>query len=270
MSAPVTSTGVDVTAYLDEWLVQAPEMELALVFTGAGRRRSLLWGAILNQWLIAIFEPGDAGVAHAKLSWWAQAMAEAPAKAQHPLIAAFASECGNAVEIGMWQGLHQAAAQLVAQEASPTDVAALIDSRLDLARAIVAIELALWPQAGAGDASSVARSLILWQWRWRTQGEVARVGMLPLNLLARHGLRATEAYGELATAAASVRLFWQDLAGELLRLATPQVGPRLRRICTRLDSLALKRLQRGHAQPFPASGLAVLWQCWQGGRGTPA
>ena len=30
MSAPVTSTGVDVTAYLDEWLVQAPEMELGL------------------------------------------------------------------------------------------------------------------------------------------------------------------------------------------------------------------------------------------------
>ena len=129
---------------------------------------------------------------------------------------------------------------------------------------------ALWPQAGAGDATSIARSLILWQWRWRAQGELARVGLLPLQLLARHGVRSSEAYGEPASAPTAVRAVWQDLAGELLRLPTPHAGPRLRRIGTRLDTLALKRLQRGDAKPFPTSGLAVLWQCWQGGRGTPA
>ncbi len=270
MNDAVAESLPEVSAYLDEWLAQVPEMELALVFTGAGRRRSLLWGAVLNQWLISLFEPSDTGVAQAKLSWWAQAMVEMPAKAQHPLIAAFAHDGGNAVDIGMWQGLHQAAAQLAAQEASPADVSVLMDSRQGLARAIAAIEQALWPQAGAGDATSIARSLILWQWRWRAQGELARVGLLPLQLLARHGVRSSEAYGDPASAPTAVRAVWQDLAGELLRLPTPQRGPRLRRIGTRLDTLALKRLQRGDAKPFPTSGLAVLWQCWQGGRGTPA
>ena len=270
MSASAAEPTADVASFLEDWLTQSPEMDVALVFTGTGRQRSQLWGAVLNQWLGAIFSPSDTSVALAKLSWWAQAIVEESEPSAHPLVAAFLRQCVPAIGVAHWQGLHDAAAQLAALDASPGDIDAMIASRLPVARAIVEIEQALWPQAGAGDAVAVARSLVLWQWRWCVHAEGTRVALVPLQLLARHGVRLNEAFVDPVERSAPVRAVWQDLAGTLLSVPAAIHGPRLRRIRTRLDVLSLKRLHSGHAQPFPASGLDVLWQCWQGGRGTPA
>ena len=50
----------------------------------------------------------------------------------------------------------------------------------------------------------------------------------------------------------------------------PLAGPRLRRIRSRLDALALARMREARADPFSASGFGLVWQGWRAARGTPA
>lgn len=264
MNSDSGSTALD--SHVEKWLAQEPEMEIALVFAGAGRQRARLWGALENEWLDAVFGLSDPGVAQAKLAWWGESLAVAGSG--HPLVHAFAQETGDAVPAALWQAVTDAALALAGLDTAPADVAALISSRLPLAAALVAVETALWPQAGAGDAQALARSLILRQWRRHRIGELPQPGWLPLQLLARHGLRAQAAYAH-EDMAASNRLF-ADLAAALLALPAMAAGPRLRRVRTRFDGRILARLSRGHAKPFSEAGLVVLWQCWRGARGVPA
>lgn len=253
-------------SHVDKWLAQAPEMEIALVFAGTGRQRARLWGALESEWLDAVFGVSDPGVAQAKLAWWGESLAVAGSG--HPLVDAFVQEVGDAVPAALWHAVTDAALALAGLETSPADVATLVSSRLPLASALVAVETALWPQAGAGDAQALARSLVLRQWRRHRRGALPQPGWLPLQLLARHGLRAQAAYAQ-EDAAASRGLF-ADLAAALLALPALPAGPRLRRLRTRLDGRVLARLSRGHTRAFSEAGLAVLWQCWRGARGVPA
>lgn len=168
----------------------------------------------------------------------------------------------------MWHDVAHAALELATLDVSPADVSALLATRLPLARALAALETALWPQAGAGSADALARSLVLYQWRGHRHGRTPQPGWLPLQLLARHDLRA-QAVHEGRDLAASRPLFF-DLATALLADAAPLSGPRLRRIRSRLDALALARLRDGHVAPFSASGFGLVWQSWRAARGTPA
>ena len=264
MTEDATSTAVD--SHVGKWLTHEPEMEIALVFAGAGRQRARLWGALLNEWLDAVFDVSDPGVAQAKLAWWSESLTVAGSA--HPLVHRFAQETGDTVPATLWLAVTDAALALAAVDTSPADVAALVSSRLPLATALMAVETALWPQAGAGDALALARSLVLRQWRRHRSDALPQPGWLPLQLLARHGLRAQAVYaGEDEVAS---RALFADLAAALLALPALPAGPRLRRIRTRLDGRALARLSRNHAKPFTGAGLALLWQCWRGARGVPA
>lgn len=264
-SSDVTQVGV-IDSHVAKWLAQEPEMEIALVFTGAGRTRARLWGALVHEWLEAIFGLPDAGVAQAKLAWWGESLASTDSA--HPLIQAFRQDVGTGVTASHWLALTDAALALATLERSPADVSALLASRTPLASALIDIEAVLWPQAGAGDVPSAARSLVLHQWRRHRAGEMPQPGWLPLQLLARHELRAQAAY-QLEDRPACGRLF-SDLASALAQAPAPPAGSRLRRIRTRLDQRTLTRLQAGRERPFPSSGFAVLWHSWQAARGVPA
>lgn len=251
-------------SHVAKWLAQEPEMDIALVFTASGRAR--LWGALMHEWLDAVFTLSDPGVAQAKLAWWGESLASTDSA--HPLIQAFRHEARDAVTASHWRALTETALSLSTLDASPADVAALLTSRLPLAAALVDIETALWPEAGAADVPTTARSLVLHQWRRHRAGEIAQPAWLPLQLLARHELRAQSAYALEDTAACN-RLF-SDLAAALLQTKSKPAGSRLRRIRTRLDERALARLWVGRKPPFLASGFGVLWHSWQAARGVSA
>lgn len=254
--------------HLGLWLMREPEMDVGRVFAGRGRSLATLWNAVLVEWLEATFMLSDPGVAQAKLAWWGEALLQPPDVAEHPLLRAFLSESAGVVAAAGWRALTNAAITLTALEASPGDVSALLASRHELARAVVAIEDVLWPQCGTGDPVAVARSLLLWQWRWHEPGETARPPWLPLQLLARHGLRTQAAYaGEDDEVHARLLA---DLADAVLGLPVREAGPRLRRIRTRLDGQSLRRFAARHPRPFPVSGFGLLRDCWRAARGVPA
>ncbi len=265
MTPEPAALGEDSRSHIAKWLAREPEMETALLFAASGRLLAALWGAVLDAWLEACFMPSDAGVARVKLAWWGEALGQTSAESAHPLVRAFAVDGGDAVPAALWADLAHSALDLVALEGHPTDVPALVGSRMALAHALVNVESALWLAAGPGDVGAVARSLVLWQWRQHRRERDPRPDWLPLQLLARHGLRAQDAYADLADPAAVPLL--ADLAEALLDCPCAPRGPRLRRARTRLDTLALRRLRAGHPQPFPASGFGVLWQSWRAGRG---
>lgn len=254
--------------HIEKWLALEPEMETAQVFAGGTRRRAMLWGALLNELLEAVFDLNDAGVAQTKLGWWGQALAEASAQSPHPLVRAFAAEPGAQAQVQRWQDVAAAAMHLSTQEDSPGSVEILLATRWPLAEALVALEDELWPEAGPGNADAVARALVLNQWRRSPLGVLPRLGWLPLQLLARHGLRAQDVHARVPAGASAALL--SDLASALLALPVVSSGPRLRRIRTRLDTQALQRLQQGHRRPFPQAGLGVLWHCWRAARTAPA
>lgn len=262
----VDATNAAVDSHVGKWLTHEPEMEIALIFAGAGRQRARLWGALLNEWLDAVFDVSDPGVAQAKLAWWGESLALVGSA--HPLVHAFVQETGGTVPATQWRTVTDAALALATLDASPADVTALVADRLPLATALIAVESALWPQVGGGDALALARYLVLRQWRRHRRDALPQPGWLPLQLLARHGLRAQAVYaGEDEV---SSKALFADLAAALLALPASPAGPRLRRIRTRLDEQALVRLSRNQANSFSGAGLAVLWQCWRSARGVPA
>lgn len=257
---------VDATeSYVAKWLTHEPEMDIALVFTGADRPRARLWGALLNEWLEAAFELSDSGVAQAKLGWWGEALAQASADSAHPLVRAFALEVGDAVAPALWRDVAHAVGELSTLDTTPVDVGALLESRMPVAKSLSVIEARLWPRAGDVDAQALARHLVLRQWRRHQNDRIAQPGWLPLQLLARHGLRLQEAYTQ--SDAAPTQALRVDLANALAAVSLQRGGSRFRRIRTRLDDLALARLGGGGKQSFPRGGFAVLWQSWRAARG---
>lgn len=267
--SPLTQSVDDVLdSHVRKWLANEPEMETALLFAGASRDLAALWGALLNEWLDALFGRSDSGVAQVKLGWWGEALALASDASPHPLVRAFALAGGGVAGAARWQAVTLAALELLSRETSPANVEDLVATRLPMAQALVAVEDALWPQAGSGDAQVLARYLVLWQWRRHRPEQTPQPGWLPLQLLARHDLRAQAVYQRRDDAAAAA--LFADLADALLQVRPTAAGPRLRRVRTRFDELALERLRRHHRQPFPASGLALLWRSWRAAAGVPA
>ncbi len=257
-----------VDSHVAKWLHQAPEMDVALPFTGAGRARARLWGALLSEWLDALFGLTDLHVAEVKLAWWGEALSMPAEEAPHPLVQALGQTTNQAVSAAQWQTMAEAALRLLGRETSPADMNALIQVRLPLAQALNEVETTLWPQTGPGNAQAVARNLVLEQWRRHHHQADVQPAWLPLQLLARHGLRARAAYA-MEDMAASQHLL-ADLATTLASIPVTEAGPRLRRLRTRLDSRILLRLGAGRKHAFALSGFSVPWQCWRAVRGVPA
>ncbi|MCX7563533.1 hypothetical protein OS176_08265 [Xanthomonadaceae bacterium XH05] len=268
MSADHPAIAVDaVDSHIAKWLAVEPEMEVALAFAGAGKRRAMLWGALLNEWLDATFDLSDAGVARVKLAWWGNALQTASIESPHPLVRALVEAWDDRVAVAPWVALTEATVELLEIDDSPRDVDALIAIRRSMAQALGEVERVLWPNSGAPDTMGLIRSLLLRQWRGHIPGRLPQPGWLPLQLLARHDLRMQAAYDGLGTDAC--RALLSDLATELLACPAGLTGSRIRRIRTQFDALALSRLQSARAQPFRIGGFRSVWGSWRAARGAP-
>lgn len=257
-------------SFVDKWLQLEPEMEPALLFAPAPERAlAACWGALQNELFDAIAEPRDSGVAQVKLAWWGEALSRgAEQGASHPLVRAlFAHAAAVQVPGADWQALVRAALDLGADESTPADMAAALRVRLAYARALGRIEAALFAATATdGLADAIAVGLLLRQLRGALRGRRARIAFVPLQLLARHGQRASGFDPQRldATGAALVT----DLATALLATLPPRVqGAAMRRCRTAFDRRILGSIAaRPVAVGAGLSRWAALWTAWRAAR----
>ena len=266
-------------------------MEVALGFLPASERDlASCWGALQNELFDAITQPRDSGVAQVKLAWWGEALVRGSAQsAAHPLVRAlFAHDIATRVPAAEWQALVHAALQLGAEESSPADLAAALRVRGDYAAAVARIDDALSArhpdQAIHSDPASIATAaartadaaraiavgLLLKQLRAALHGRSARHPFVPLQLFARHGLRASD-FDPLHPDDAG-RALLADISQALAaQLPVTPANAAARRCRVALDRRLLQQL---HARPTAASATlsrwSALWTAWRAARAAPA
>lgn len=260
----------EAASFVAKWLEAEPEMAVGLTLLPAAERRlAALWGALLNEITQATLLLRDAGVAQAKLSWWGHALAQEAAASEHPLLRAlFAETAVAAIPAQAWARTAHAAIELAALDHAPADVDAVIAARLPLAESLAVLETYLWPSQSPR-AQDIAISLVLRQWRHGTHGEAPRPAFVPLQLLARHGLRMQALHD--APHAQAARALFADLSSALLKThGGAAQGSRLRRIRGRFDAQLLERFVRSDVAPFRLPRLACLWWAWRAAASLPS
>lgn len=263
-------------SFVDKWLRDEPEMDVALGFEPAATRDlAACWGALQHEIFDTAIHARDTGVAQVKLAWWGETLGRgAPQGAAHPLVRALHAHPAAAdVPPAAWQAWIRAAHELGAEEDAPSDVAAALALRQHWARAAVSIELRLFDLApdDAGQAATQASAvgLLLRQLRGALQGRTARVPLLPLQLVARHGLRRA---AEPDADDPAQRAAFADLA-QALAAAMPGAvrAPRQRRCRVAFDRRLLHALA---SQPGAAHTqlprLRALWTAWRAARAAQA
>jgi hypothetical protein len=244
--------------FVEKWLAREPEMRFAdPFFAPVDRARARAWGALLHELRESMFELGDPGVARAKTAWWAEELLRAQAgEPRHPVTASLPSDAP-------WQALARAIVALPADAERSATTAEAIARLEPAARAMCAVEAALFgAQADADAARSVAAHWLLHRLpRGLADDDLAR---LPMHLLARHALTA----GDLPTAKS--RPLLRDWGAELLAAAPLPLSPAtafFRRARHRLDRQRLRALART-GLPSPPSPPGALWQAWRAARGS--
>jgi hypothetical protein len=269
MSSPATAAAT--AHFVEKWWRREPEMRIAAVFSaradaGADARadaelRFSSWGALLHELREALFELSDPGVGAAKRGWWAEELQLiSQARPRHPLGEALASLPD--AQAAPWTGLALAVAGGAVDERS-ADTAQALAALRPLAQSTLAVENALFRVRDAGEGVADALA-VHWLLHRLPAGLAEEDGArVPMHLLARHGLTATQ-LGEAPGA------LLRDWAGELLQ-ALPERGQGafLRRARQRFDAARLRKLAGGDAGPTdhePAQ-LATLWRAWRAARG---
>lgn len=243
-------------AFVAKWQQREPEMHLAEVFCPAsGRLRFRAWGALLHELREALFELSDPRVTGIKTGWWAEELIAMPnGQARHPLTQAL---------LGIdapWQALGRALLAHTDAEVRAGDTAQAVELLLPAAKAVLAVEAAVF---SAGMPENAARSLAVhWLLQRLPQGlagdDQARI---PMHLYARHGLTAAE------VAAGQGEALLRDWAGELARVCPgPLCGAALiRRSRQRFDQARLQRLASGRGFTEPPAP-STLWRAWRAAR----
>lgn len=231
--------------FLDKWRQRWPEWPVAEVFVPAPQRElAVAWFALLQEFEDAMNIAGDPLPADAKLAWWGEELRDwSRRRSRHPL--------GRLLEprAAPWEGLAEALPTLVEARSQPADGTAAFEGWRSFARAQVAVEAALFGEAGAPVAAAPARdawqTAVVAQWlaiRWMGTGASA-VPVAP-------GLAEAAWAGHL-------RAHWP------LRLVAAPVPVRLR------SALLRARLQRFRgldAGVPPLSPLATVWLAWRAAR----
>lgn len=258
-------------SFVDKWLVQEPEMEFALLFVPApARALAACWGALQNELFDAMSQPRDAGVAQVKLAWWGEALARgAGDAAAHPLVRAlFGHAAVGRVPADDWRTLVHAALQLGTHDATPVDVPDALRVRTAYAEAIVDLDAQLFAATPSnGAAAAVSVGLLLRQLRAALRGRAARVPVVPLQLLARHGRRAA-AFDARPLDAAGASLL-ADFARALETSLPHGVGGSAMLRCRgRFDGRLLRAIAaRPAAESAELSRWNALWTAWRAARG---
>lgn len=264
--------------FIDKWLAVQPQQRVALAFVDGRHYPGHVALAALEQELLgAAYGIREPQVATAKLNWWAEELAGAPASGgRHPLTQVlFDDERAHAMASNLWLAPVLAAmAQL--EQGTAADFAAQIEAAMPLHGALAALETAWWygAEASSARASRVAVLNHLLYALLRMQQDADRDRLpLPMTRLARHGLSRAQlrSHGVARQQAIKAQLddllaSWTEsvtLAGPLsvFRALESRHASKLAQRAARAgDSLAV--LQAGQSR----TGLATSLQAWQAAR----
>jgi phytoene synthase len=264
--------------FIDKWLAVQPQQRIALAFVDGRRYPGHVALAALEQELLgAAYGIREPQVATAKLNWWAEELAGAPASGgRHPLTQVlFDDERAHAIASELWLAPVLAAmAQL--EQGTAADFSAQLAAAMPLHGALAALETAWWygAEASAERAARVAvlNHLLYALLRLEQDAERDRLP-LPMARLARYGLsraqlRTASAARQQAITAQLDDLLasWKGaaaLAGPLSvfrALESRHAGKLAQRAARAGDALAV--LHAGQSR----TGLATSLQAWQAAR----
>ena len=232
------STALD--SFLDKWRTHWPEWRVVEVFVPESQRLlAVAWFSLLQEFADGMNIAGDPLPADAKLAWWGEELRDwQQQRSRHPL--------GRVLEPhrAPWFELAEALPVLQRLRERPRDAAEVDELVRPLAKAIAAVEAALFC------ASSSAESVQVIQAQWLfARLESAGVAALPLQMPV--GVEASQ-----AAWAKHLRQQWPTLKG----------GAIARRLWS---ALALSRLQRfttAEAGTAPLSPASALWRGWRAAR----
>lgn len=241
--------------FVAKWYAREPEMRLAEVFVPRPEKPGYrLWGALLHTLRETAFELSDRSVTEIKSAWWAQELlALAKGRASHPLT--------STLPVALpWSGLARALVQIGFSDRRPAGPDDAVAALMPLSQTIIEVESALFGAAAAQDAT-VSLAVHLLAERLRVGLGAEDAGMVPLSLLARHGVPAS-------ALAASGRLpVLRDWAGALLERA-PETLPGaslFRQQRAAFDRVRLRRLAAGRAEAAASPVLTVI-RAWRTAR----
>jgi phytoene synthase len=264
--------------FIDKWLAVQPQQRIALAFVD-GRRHPghIALAALEQEWLGAAYGIGEPQVAAAKLGWWAEELAAAPASGgRHPLTRVlFGDPRAQAISPRQWLAPVQAAiAQL--EQGTAADFPAQRDAAMPLHGVLAALETAWWygPLASPERAAQVAtfNHLLHALLRLEQDTEGDRLP-LPMARLARHGLSRGQLRARSDAREQAIReqlgdllSHWRHAAAlpgplSVFRAVESGHGSALARRAMRADD-ALAALQDGQ----PRTGLATALQAWRAAR----
>ena len=264
--------------FIDKWLAVQPQQRVALAFVDGRHYPGHVALAALEQELLgAAYGIREPQVAIAKLNWWAEELAGAPASGgRHPLTQVlFDDERAHAMASNLWLAPVLAAmAQL--EQGTAADFAAQIEAAMPLHGALAALETAWWygAEASSARASRVAVLNHLLYALLRLQQDADRDRLpLPMTRLARHGLSRAQLRGHGVARQQAIKAQLDDLLAswtESVTLAGPlsvfralesrHASKLAQRAARAGDSLAV--LQAGQSR----TGLATSLQAWQAAR----
>ena len=243
-------------AFVGKWLTREPEMAIAEVFCTPERKPLYrAWGGLLHELREAAFELSDARVTEVKTAWWAEELIGiGQGRHRHPLTEVLVAQSAP------WSELGRSLLELPDAGRRYGTTAEAIDSLMPAARAVIAVESALFATTFDDDS---ARALVIhWLLQRLPHGLATEdQARIPMHLFARHGLSAAQ------LVAGQGEALLRDWAAELhSQLPVAMAGASAyRRSRTRFDSARLQRLAagRGFAEPPP---LATLWRAWRAAR----
>ena len=246
----LSGVGPELLAFCGPWLERDPRLLLACQFAAAGsaRERFLATAVLQRELAQAAIAVSDRRVAEAKLAWWIdEAGAWALGHPRHPLAYGFDAKASA-----------HALARLVAfsadwlQAPSPDDFGSLWTLMQQGATATLAL-------AGGADDQAWVLAWLALSMRLSLDAKAALASVVPLDLLARHGMRRSQ-WSELD---AGVRLrVLADLAAQLPSPTVIASDPAVAALAA-LERRWLRRLPRPGAD---RAGIVDVFAAWRAAR----
>lgn len=249
----LSGVDADLWSFCEPWLAREPRLLLACQFAAPGRPREqfMASGVIVRELAQAAISVSDRRVAEAKLGWWVdEAAAWSLGASRHP----FARGIDVATHAQALASLAMACTTWL-DAATPDSFAATWSRMRQLAAATAAL-------AGTGDADAWAAAWLALSLRLSAQADTPLVGVLPLDLWARHGLRRSQ-WAELDAGRR------QALLAECARqVAPPAAGasdPPLA-VLDHLERRWLRQLPRRPSATADRLGFGDAFAAWRAGR----